>query len=107
MNERNRVALILVSIGLGEPFQFQHLGGSEPGRVRRVLPVLLFTTSLGDTACGVGTLNPIYLLGWCLPRRAARTFRLDCMQVDSLKSDSMSTPISMTDDAIHKPPSTP
>lgn len=39
LEERSLVALILVSIGLGEPFEFQYLGGSEPGASRRVLPV--------------------------------------------------------------------
>lgn len=81
LNERNLVVLLVVSIGLGEPIQFEYFGGTEPGRGRRVLPVLLFTTSLGETTCGVGTLNPIYLLGWCETRRAARTFRLDRMKI--------------------------
>jgi predicted DNA-binding transcriptional regulator YafY len=82
LKERSLVALILVSIGLGEPFQFQYFGGSEPGKSRRVLPVMLFTTRLDDVSCGVGTPNPIYLLGWCQTRQAARTFRLDRIRVD-------------------------
>lgn len=81
LEERSLVALILVSIGLGEPFQFQYLGGSEPGKHRRVLPVLLFTTSRDGEFFGMGTPNRIYLLGWCQTRQAARTFRLDRMEM--------------------------
>ena len=79
LEERSLVALILVSIGLGEPFQFQYLGGSEPGKHRRVLPVMLFTISRDGESLGMGTPNPIYLLAWCQTRRAPRTFRLDRM----------------------------
>jgi hypothetical protein len=77
LNERGLLALIMVSIGLGEPFQFYYFGGSEPGKSRRVLPVMVFTTALEGVSCGVGTLNPIYLLAWCQVRRAPRTFRVD------------------------------
>lgn len=88
LEERSLVALILVSIGLGEPFEFQYFGGSEPGTSRRVLPVMLFTTELDDMVCGVGTPNPIYLLAWCQGRQAPRTFRLDRMCLDASRGSS-------------------
>ncbi len=83
VNESTLVVVLLVSIGLGEPIQFKYFAGSEPGRSRRVLPVLVFTTSRCEPTCGVGTLNPIYLLGWCQTRHAARTFRLDRMEIEN------------------------
>jgi hypothetical protein len=82
LDERSLVALILVSIRLGEPFNFQYFGGSEPGKHRHVLPVLLFTTALDDMPYGAGDPNPIYLLAWCQSRHAPRTFRLDRVRVE-------------------------
>ena len=77
--ERDLVALILQRIRSGSPFDFRYFGGSEPGKLRRVLPVLVFTTALGDQPCGAGDPNPLYLLAWCQYRNAPRTFRLDLM----------------------------
>ena len=92
VEERSLVALILVSIGLGEPFEFQYLSGSEPGKSRQVLPVMLFTTALDDSACGVSTPNPIYLLAWCQARKAPRTFRLDRICLDASCGSSPAAP---------------
>ena len=81
--------VILRHIGEGRPFTFRYTGGSEPGAVRTVLPTLLFSpdfcpyrmyyddpTELPDPSA-----PPIYLLGWCQTRQAARTFRLDRMEM--------------------------
>ncbi len=76
-SERELATQILQRIRSGNSFDFQYFGGSEPGKARQVLPVLLFTTSVDDMPCGVGDPNPIYLLAWCLSRYAPRTFRLD------------------------------
>lgn len=80
--EHALATLILHRIRSGSPFDFHYLGGSEPGKIRRVLPVLLFHTALDDMPCGAGRPNPIYLLAWCLSRSAPRNFRLDRMKVD-------------------------
>lgn len=78
--ERDLVALILQRIRSGSPFDFRYFGGSEPGKLRRVLPVLVFTTALDDMPCGAGDPNSLYLLAWCQSRAAPRTLRLDRMQ---------------------------
>lgn len=76
-HERELATHILQQIRTGNSLNFQYFGGSEPGKTRQVLPVLLFTTAVDDLPCGVGDPNPIYLLAWCLLRNAPRTFRLD------------------------------
>ena len=78
--ERELVTLILQQIRSGNPLDFHYFGGSEPGKLRRVLPVLVFTTALDDMPCGAGDPNPFYLLAWCQSRSAPRTFRLSRMQ---------------------------
>jgi len=78
--ERDLAALILQRIRSGIPFDFRYFGGSEPGKLRRVLPVLVFTTAPDDLPCGAGDPNPLYLLAWCQSRNAPRTFRLHRMQ---------------------------
>jgi len=90
-HQRSIAADIFPCIHHGTPFTFRYLGGSEPGLVRQVLPVLLFRldyfgychehredpADVPDPA-----VVPIYLLAWCLSRNAPRTFRLDRMQTD-------------------------
>ncbi len=82
--------VILGHIGEGRPFTFRYVGGSEPGAVRTVLPTLLFCLDYlsyyefriddrGDIP--YGPQMPIYLLGWCQTRQAARYFRLDRMEM--------------------------
>ncbi len=83
--ERVLATQVLQRIGSGNSFDFQYFGGSEPGKSRQVLPVLLFTTAVDDMPCGVGDPNPIYLLAWCQSRNAPRTFRLDRMDTRHLK----------------------
>jgi hypothetical protein len=78
--QRALAALILQRIRSGSPFDFHYFGGSEPGKFRSVLPVLVFTTALDDLPCGAAVPNPLYLLAWCQSRAAPRTFRLDRMQ---------------------------
>lgn len=75
--ERDLAALILQRIRSGSAFDFHYFSGSEPGKLRRVLPVLVFTTALDDLPCGAGDPNQLYLLAWCQSRNAPRTFRLD------------------------------
>jgi hypothetical protein len=88
-HQRDLGEVILRHIGDGIPFTFRYTGGSEPGAVRTVLPTLLFCpdycpyrmcyedpTDLPDPSE-----VPIYLLGWCQTRQAARTFRLDRMEM--------------------------
>jgi hypothetical protein len=82
--ESELAAQILQRIRSGASFDFQYFGGSEPGKSRQVLPVLLFTTAVDDMPCGVGDPNPIYLLAWCQSRNAPRTFRLDRMGIRHL-----------------------
>jgi predicted DNA-binding transcriptional regulator YafY len=78
--ERDLAALILQRIRSGNSFDFHYFSGSEPGKLRKVLPVLLFTTALDGMPSGVGTPNPIYLLAWCQLRNAPRTFSLNRME---------------------------
>ena len=80
----NVASRIRAGFGGGEALVFRYHGGSEPGRVRSVLPVLLFRKfdpagSDGGTKPLVTTPGPIYLLAHCRIREAARTFRLDRM----------------------------
>lgn len=75
--ESHLAALILQRIRSGSPFDFHYFGGSEPGKLRRVLPVLVFSTAVDDVPYGEGVPNPTYLLAWCLTRSAPRTFCLD------------------------------
>jgi predicted DNA-binding transcriptional regulator YafY len=80
---------ILQHIGEGSPFTFRYTGGSEPGAVRTVLPTLLFSPDFcpfrmcceDPTDLPAPSETPIYLLGWCQTRQAARTFRLDRMEM--------------------------
>jgi hypothetical protein len=89
-HQRDLGEVILRHIGEGRPFTFRYVGGSEPGAVRTVLPTLLFSPDYlsyyefrvddpGDIP--YGPQMPIYLLGWCQTRYAARTFRLDRMEI--------------------------
>ena len=90
LHQRAIAASIFHRIDDYTPFTFRYLGGSQPGRIRRVLPVQLFGLddsghrgSHGDSVAnlpGPGDGAPIYLLAWCLSRNAPRTFRLDRMQ---------------------------
>jgi predicted DNA-binding transcriptional regulator YafY len=81
--------VILRHIGEGRPFTFLYHGGSEPGAVRTVLPTLLFAPDFcpyrmcyeDPTELPAPSETPIYLLGWCQTRHAARTFRLDRMEM--------------------------
>ncbi|MEI7956506.1 MAG: hypothetical protein WCJ66_15170 [Verrucomicrobiota bacterium] len=75
----------------GRPLFFRYLGGSQPGLVRQVLPVQLFSLdhfSYSYLRCedstGIPDLDvaPIYLLAWCLTRNAPRTSRLDRIQIN-------------------------
>lgn len=88
-HQRELGEVILRHIGEGAPFTFRYTGGSEPGAVRTVLPTLMFApdfcpyrmcyedpTELPDPGEA-----PIYLLGWCQTRQAARTFRLHRMEL--------------------------
>lgn len=83
-SERELATQILQRIRSGNPIDFKYFGGSEPGKARQVLPVLLFTTAVDDMPCGDGDPNPIYLLAWCQSRNAPRTFRLDRMGIRHL-----------------------
>jgi predicted DNA-binding transcriptional regulator YafY len=81
--------IILRHIGEGAPFTFRYSGGSEPGVVRTVLPTLLFSPDYcpyrmcyeDPTELPDPSQTPIYLLGWCQTRQAARNFRLDWMEM--------------------------
>jgi hypothetical protein len=75
--ERALAARILQRIRSGSPLDFQYFGGSEPGKLRRVLPALVFSTAVDDMPYGEGVPNPTCLLAWCFTRSAPRTFRLD------------------------------
>ena len=81
--------VILRHIGEGGPFTIRYTGGSEPGAFRTVLPTLLFSPDFcpyrmcyeDPTELPDPSEVPIYLLGWCQTRQAARTFRLDRMEM--------------------------
>jgi hypothetical protein len=88
-HQRDLGEVLLRHIGEGSPITFRYTGGSEPGAIRTVLPTLLFAPDfrpnrmryedpreLSDSSA-----PPIYLLGWCQTRQAARTFRLDRMEM--------------------------
>ena len=61
----------------GQPVDFTYHGGSDPGTLRRVLPVLLFQ-KLDPELPEIDALGePTYLLAYCQTRNAPRTFRLD------------------------------
>lgn len=49
-------------------------GGTEPGRLRRITPALVFH-KLDDDG-----IPPLYVLAWCHLRKEHRTFRLDRMR---------------------------
>jgi hypothetical protein len=88
-HQREFGEIILRHIGEGTPFTFRYNGGSEPGAVRTVLPTLLFSPDFcpyrmcyeDPTGLPDPSEVPIYLLGWCQTRQAARTFRLDRMEL--------------------------
>jgi hypothetical protein len=88
-HQRELGEVILRHIGEGTPFTFRYTGGSEPGAVRTVLPTLLFCPDFcpyrmcyeDPTELPPPSETPIYLLGWCQTRHAARTFRLARMEV--------------------------
>jgi len=67
-----------------EPLVFRYDGGSNPGAIRSVHPVLLFRKFDHDLSVGAkemdSTGSPVYLLAHCLKRKAPRTFRLDRMK---------------------------
>jgi hypothetical protein len=71
------------------PLTFRYTGGSAPGSVRAVHPILLFYQDYftyfqfrtdDPTEYPEFNESPLYLLGWCQTRQAARTFRLDRME---------------------------
>lgn len=68
--------LISQHIELGSQLGLIYEGGSEPHAWRNVLPVHLFTVPTHGDQPNL-TNDPIYLLAYCLKRRAARIFRLD------------------------------
>lgn len=82
---RNLASRILARPG-GDPLVFRYLGGSEPGRERSVLTVLLFrkfdpaVTNVDTESIEVASAT-IYLLAHCQIRGSARTFRLDRMEL--------------------------
>ncbi len=87
-HQRELGEIILRHIGEGTPFTFRYTGGSDPGALRTVLPTLLFYPDYWNyyqsRVDDPGEITdaaqmPIYLLGWCQTRQAARTFRLDRM----------------------------
>lgn len=88
-HQRDLGEVILRHIGEGSPFTFRYTGGSEPGAVRTVLPTLLFSPDFcpyrmcyeDPTELPAPSETPIYLLGWCQSRQAARYFRLDRMEM--------------------------
>lgn len=88
-HQRDLGEVILRHIGEGNSFTFRYMGGTEPGAVRTVLPTLLFSTDFcphrmcyeDPTALPAPNETPIYLLGWCHTRQAARYFRLDRMEL--------------------------
>ncbi len=88
-HQRDLGEIILRHIADGAPFSFRYTGGSEPGAVRTVLPTLLFSPDFcpyrmcyeDPTELPEPNQTPIYLLGWCQTRQAARTFRLDRIQL--------------------------
>ena len=69
---------------------FRYTAGSEPGLVRTVHPILLFYQDYftyfqfrtdDPTEYPEFSDSPLYLLGWCQTRQAARYFRLDRMEM--------------------------
>jgi len=80
---REMASRIHAGMGAGERLCFRYFGGSEPGALRSVLPVLLFRKFETDEVEGVvapGPDAPIYLLAYCRTRGAARIFRVDRME---------------------------
>jgi hypothetical protein len=88
-HQRAVAADILDHIQSSRPFTFLYHGGSEPGAFRTVLPTLLFFPDFcpyrmcyeDPTELPDPSEVAIYLLGWCQTRQAARTFRLDRMEM--------------------------
>lgn len=83
------------AIHTSTPITFTYQGGTTPGAIRTVLPILLFQKS-PDQKLHCNT--PTYLLAWCLTRQSPRTFRLDRIHHLSPHHHptSKSTPISST-----------
>jgi hypothetical protein len=70
------------------PLTFRYSGGSEPGLVRTVHPILLFYQDYFTyfKFCDASEYpefsdSPLFLLGWCQTRQAARYFRLYQMEM--------------------------
>jgi hypothetical protein len=84
-HQRDLGEIILRHIGEGTPFTFRYDGGSEPGAVRTVLfcpDFCPYRMCYEDpTELPPPSETPIYLLGWCQTRQAARYFRLDRMEL--------------------------
>lgn len=86
--QREIAARVMRHIDAGLPLTFRYCGGSAPGTVRTVQPILLFYQDYfsyypPSEEPGVRTEfreSPFYLLGWCQTRQAARYFRLDRME---------------------------
>lgn len=88
-HQRAVAEAILAHIQSSQPFTFLYHGGSLPGAVRTVLPTLLFSPDFcpyrmcyeDPTDLPDPSETPIYLLGWCQTRQAARNFRIDRMEL--------------------------
>lgn len=78
---RQLASRILAGTNGGGPLTFRYHGGSDPGGVRSVHPVLLFRKfDPADPApepADRRAAKPLYLLAHCRTRGAARTFRVE------------------------------
>jgi predicted DNA-binding transcriptional regulator YafY len=63
---------IIRAMRLGEPVSFLYYAGSNPGKMSRVRPSMLYRVE-GFTG--------IYLTGYCEDRQDTRTFRMDRAQM--------------------------
>lgn len=75
---------LIIAAQRQEMLTLRYWGGSTPGAVRQVSPILIFQ---------VGGYGPLYLCGYCHERRAERAFRVE--RVEILHNDN--DPICITE----------
>lgn len=68
----NTERYVIRAMRLGEPVSFLYFAGSEPGKMRRVRPAMLYR---------VEGFDGVYLTGYCEDRQDTRTFRMDRVRI--------------------------
>ena len=72
------VQFLIWSVLNQQPVEFKYWGGSEPGRLRSVMPALVFH---------VENSVKLYLAGYCHVRQQERVFRVDSMELSNAPAE--------------------